>query len=151
MARKDALILLHERLIAKRDSLRKKLAEELNLSLPSHESGGGDVGDAANDGAQNELNSQLAALESRELHQVERAIELIRRGRYGLCEVCESSIPITRLKALPFTPLCVDCQRLQEENGANGFDFDANWESAYEHEGRLNDKELTLGDLDVDA
>ena len=58
MSRKDALLRLHERLIAKRTSLRKKLAEELNLSVPSG-AGCGDVGDAANDGAQNELNSQL--------------------------------------------------------------------------------------------
>jgi DnaK suppressor protein len=148
MNRKDALLRLHTRLIAKRDALRKKLAQELNLSFPP---AGGDVGDAANDGAQNELNSQLAALESRELSQVERAIELIREGRYGVCEHCEQAIPIQRLKALPFTPLCVECQRSLEEQGIDGFDMDANWETAYEHEGRMNDKELSLGDFDLDA
>ncbi len=149
MTRKDALLRLHERLISKREALRKKLAEELNLSLPSQ--AGGDVGDAANDGAQNELNSQLAALESRELNQVERAIALIRLGRYGICEGCEHSIPITRLKALPFTPVCVECQRTLEETNVDGFDTDADWESAFEHEGRLNDKELSLGDIDLDG
>jgi DnaK suppressor protein len=149
MTRKDALLRLHERLLVKRDALRKKLGDELNLALPSSGSGG-DVGDAANDGAQNELNSQLAALESRELSQVERAIELIRDGRYGNCEVCEQAIPIARLKALPYTPLCVNCQRLREENGGEGLEFDADWESAFEHEGRLNDRELTLGDIDID-
>ena len=148
MARKDALLRLHERLIIKRDALRKKLAEELNLSYRACGSGTGDVGDVANDGTQNELNSQLAALESRELAQIERAIELIRLGRYGLCEVCNQSIPITRLKALPFTPACVSCQRMQEETGGVSDDSDANWESAYEHEGRMNDKEISLGDLD---
>jgi len=149
MSRKDALLRLHERLTAKRDSLRKKLAEELNLLIPSG-TGCGDVGDAANDGVQNELNSQLAALESRELNHVERAIELIRLGRYGTCEGCESAIPIARLKALPFSHLCVECQRTHEENGGDAFDSDADWESAYEHEGRMNDKELSLRDIDVD-
>ena len=150
MARKDALLRLHERLTAKRDALRKKMSEELNLPHSAPASGG-DVGDAANDGAQNELNSQLAALESRELNQVERAIGLIREGRYGICESCEQTIPITRLKALPFTPLCVDCQRRQEEMGAEGFDSEANWETAFEHEGRMNDKELSISDIELDG
>ena len=148
MSRKDALLRLRERLIAKRDSLRRKLTDDLSHSLPSQGSGG-DVGDAANDGAQNELNSQLAALESRELVQVERAIVLMREGRYGVCENCEESIPITRLKALPFTPLCVDCQRVQEVRGHSDDDTDADWESAYEHEGRMSDKEFSLGDFDL--
>jgi DnaK suppressor protein len=148
MARKDALLRLHERLIAQRSALRRKLADELNIALPSETTG--DLGDAANDGAQKELNSQLAALESRELRQIERAIEMIREGRYGRCEICEQAIPIERLNALPFTQLCVACQRHQEQLGHSTDDWDADWESAWEHEDRMSDKELTLGDLDVD-
>ena len=148
MARKDALLRLHERLVAKRDDLRRKLAEDLDLDLTtSHR--GGDIGDAANDGASDELNSQLASLESRELYQVERALAQIRKGRYGICEVCEEPIPITRLKALPFTSCCVDCQREQEAMGGNRLDSDADWEAAYEMEGRMQDKELSISDLDI--
>jgi DnaK suppressor protein len=146
MSRKDALLRLHERLVAKRDSLRKKLAEDLTNTQVS---GAGDEADTANDGAQVELNTQLAALESRELVQVERAIDLIRHGRYGMCEVCDLAIPIERLKALPFTLVCVTCQRLQEQMSRGGADEDADWESAFELEGRLHDRELTLGDIDI--
>jgi DnaK suppressor protein len=148
MARKDALIRLHQRLISKRETLRKKLFDEFKLTKPVTD-GVGDVGDVACDGASTELDSQLAALESRELRQVERAIELIREGRYGICEHCEQSIPVTRLQAVPFAPLCVECQRLLEESGELGEEFDADWENAYEFEGRLNDKEYTLRDLDI--
>jgi DnaK suppressor protein len=146
MARKDALLRLHERLVAKRDALRKKLADDLTLTTVSTT---GDEADAANDGAQNELNTQLAALESRELMQVDRAIELIRQGRYGICEICEQPIPIERLKALPFTPVCVSCQRVQERMSHKMGEEDADWESAFELEGRLRDRELTLGDIDI--
>jgi DnaK suppressor protein len=147
MARKDALLRLHERLVAKRDSLRKKLSDDFTTITAVSTTG--DEADAANDGAQNELNSQLAALESRELAQVERAIDLIRQGRYGLCEICEQAIPIERLKALPFTPVCVVCQRMQEKLSHNSDSDDADWESAFELEGRLRDRELTLGDIDI--
>ncbi len=149
MARKDALLRLHQRLTVKRDALRKKLFEEFKL-LRTPDAGISDVGDAAANGASNELNSQLAALESRELMQIERAIDLIRDGRYGICESCLHPIPISRLKAVPFTPLCVDCQRKREEFGKDGDNIHANWESAYEFEGRMNDKEVTLGDIDID-
>jgi DnaK suppressor protein len=147
MARKDALLRLHERLVAKRDSLRRKLDDDLTVAQVPVTTG--DEADAANDGAQNELNTQLAALESRELVQVERAINLIRKGRYGICEICETVIPIERLKALPFTPVCVACQRIQERMSHHGEDEDADWASAFELEGRMHDRELTLGDIDI--
>ncbi len=149
MARKDALLRLHERLIAKRDALREKLSDD--FTSQSAGAGAGDVGDAANDGAQTELNSQLAALESRELSQIERAIEMIRQGRYGKCEICDLPIPIARLKALPFTPVCIKCQRTQEELGTDSEEEQVDWESAFDHEGRMNDKELTLGDIELEG
>lgn len=149
MARKDALLRLHQRLITKRDSLRRKLADEHDIDLPSGWEGGRDVADTANEGAEAELDSQLAALESRELDQIEQAIQLIRDGRYGKCEMCDKSIPITRLKALPFTTFCVECQREAEYIRSEGGDVEVDWSSAYEHEGRMSDREITIGDLDV--
>lgn len=149
MARKDALLRLHKRLAEMRDSLRIKLAEEMEIDISALH--GGDVGDAASDDTQNELNTQLAALESRELAQIERAMHLIRDGRYGTCEACDGAIPIARLQALPFTVLCVECQRVQELRGGDGSEYDADWESAYELEGRMSEKELTLGDFDLES
>jgi DnaK suppressor protein len=150
MARKDALLRLHQHLISKRDALRKRLLLDSELDQ-SVRRGVGDLGDAAQDAEQGEVDSQLASLESRELRQVERAIAMIREGRYGICEVCEHSIPIERLRALPFTMLCINCQRKQEEFG-DRFNLDeADWESAYEFEGRLSDREFTLGDLEIES
>ena len=149
MTRKDALLRLHHSLLAKRDALRRKLADDINLSQPSH-SGGGDVCDAALDGTQNELHTQLAALESRELSQIDQAIDLIRKGRYGLCEVCEEKIPVARLKALPFTPLCIDCQRKQEGRGRHGGGHDENWESAYDYDASHSDREISISDIELE-
>ncbi|GAB4143298.1 MAG: TraR/DksA family transcriptional regulator [Planctomycetaceae bacterium] len=152
MARKDALLRLHERLVAKRDSLRKKFSsDDLNLSQSQSWEGAGDVGDAAHGGSQSELNSQLASLESRELAQIEQAIQSIREGTYGTCEMCGCAIPIARLKVLPYTPYCVSCQRKRAEMQSSENGYNADWETAFEHEGRLNDQELSIGDLDIDG
>ena len=104
----------------------------------------------ANDDAEREVNSQLVSLESRELAKIERAIRAIREGRYGKCEICGHSIPIARLKALPYTSFCIDCQRRQEEFGFV-VDVEADWESACDYQARQNDQELTLSDIDLDV
>lgn len=146
MARKDALLRLHEKLREKRDELRASLNQEMELGQRPRDVG--DVGDDAVNDNEKELNSQLMAFESRELAQIERAIEMIRAGRFGDCELCQKKIPITRLNALPFTPFCVKCQEKVEEAGGDLDQFDIDWENAADFEFRMQEMDLTLGDLD---
>ena len=148
MARKDALMRLHKSLVSKRDALRKQLLMELEDSSPSDHLGG-DLADAALDDSQNEMHSQLAAFESRELEQIEHALQLLKTVRYGQCEACGESIPIARLNALPYATVCIDCRQRQERRSDRGEGFNENWESLYEYEGRLSDRDLTMRDLDV--
>jgi DnaK suppressor protein len=45
------------------------------------------------------------------LGKVERALDNIENGRYGICESCGKPIPMARLDVLPYVTLCVDCAR----------------------------------------
>lgn len=63
------------------------------------------------DKAEVEVTAQLTELESREFQLVADALERMRRGRYGVCEGCGDTIPLTRLNAMPHTPFCIRCQR----------------------------------------
>ncbi len=45
------------------------------------------------------------------LGKVERALDNIETGRYGICESCGKPIPMARLDVLPYVTLCVDCAR----------------------------------------
>lgn len=119
MARKDSIKKLQEVLVLRRDALRKALAGDLSLLKSLPEQTGGDVVDAALDSAQDEISSQLAEVESRELAQIEAALEQIRQGTYGLCEVCNGKIPLARLNALPYASTCISCQRVAETGGVN--------------------------------
>lgn len=151
MARKDALLRLHKRLVTRRDALRSKLNNDLDgLGSTSKNSGPGDVGDDAYDGARTELTSKLASIESRELGMVERALQGMRDGHYGQCEVCQKSIPVARLQALPFAMFCVACQQKVEESGGLDEYGEPDWESARAFEGATSDRELTMRDIDVD-
>lgn len=73
--------------------------------------------DAAYDSAQDEISSQLAEVESRELANIENALERLKIGKYGQCEVCGGRIPMARLHALPYATMCIDCQRELERSG----------------------------------
>lgn len=43
------------------------------------------------------------------LSKVDRALERVAAGSYGICESCGNSIPVERLDVLPYSTLCVEC------------------------------------------
>ena len=55
---------------------------------------------------------------SSNLEQIDKALEQIDKGTYGICEDCNSPILLERLKALPFATQCIECKRLAEEGSA---------------------------------
>src|SRR5271167_2196542 len=120
MARRDALLRLHKSLTARRDELRRRLGGELKDLRNFKSNDTGDAADLAFDSGSEEVSSQLAELESRELSQIERALARLKQGTYGVCEGCQRKIPVTRLNALPFSTTCIECQREMEINGTWG-------------------------------
>src|SRR5271168_4370773 len=153
MARRDALLRLHKSLISQRDELRKRLGGELR-DLRSYKSlDSGDAADQAFDSGNEEVSSQLADLESRQLYQIERSLDRLKQGTYGVCEGCSKKIPVARLNALPFSTTCISCQREMETNGywsgsANG----ADWEKVVEGPVRIEeDREVSISDLEMDV
>ena len=149
MARHDALKRLHQSLLARRSDLRKKLAEDLD-SLRNSEATG-DEADAAFDATGDEMNSQLAELEARELTQIEKALVRLKQGNYGLCEVCQSRIPVGRLNMLPFSTLCVACQREMEDHpGGSGRASGGDWGKVYATAASLDEPRVNLAELEMD-
>jgi len=115
MSRKEALNKLRDVLLLRREALRKALDGDLSMLQSLPQDGGGDVMDAAMDTAQDEISSQLVEVESRELSQIEDALNRLRDGLYGDCEQCEKPIPLARLQAVPYAILCIECARKQEK------------------------------------
>ena len=148
MARKDAIHELRQILIKRRDALRKALAGDLSLLKELRQQTSGDMVDAALDSAQDEISSQLAEVESRELANIEIALERIREGHYGACESCECQIPMARLQALPYATLCINCQREAEKSG-NAAGGNANWGRVLDLDAGDNDSALNDIELDV--
>jgi DnaK suppressor protein len=90
--------------------------EEAGLHKPLAETVGGvvrsipeetDLAQALSDRATNDI---LVHLLDQNREQVERALERVREGAYGLCESCGRRIPQERLKYQPAATRCVECQ-----------------------------------------
>jgi DnaK suppressor protein len=54
--------------------------------------------------------------QKQELKEIEAAIKSIENGSYGICEMCDESIALGRLKAKPFAKYCTDCREIHENN-----------------------------------
>lgn len=126
MARKEALDSLHQILTTRREAIRMALTGDLSLLNELASQATGDVVDWALDSAQDELSSQLAEVEARELGMIDTALKRMASGEYGMCEACENPIPMARLQALPYATMCVQCQRESELRGS-GTGPSADW------------------------
>jgi DnaK suppressor protein len=152
MARRDALLRLHKSLMSRRDELRRRLGGELKDLRSSKTADTGDAADLAFDSGSEEVSSQLAELESRELSQIERALARLKQGTYGLCEGCQRKIPVARLNALPFSTTCVECQREMEQYGTwGGGRSVADWEKVSEHQPLEEQREIDLSAIEMDV
>ena len=148
MNRKDAILSMHQVLIKRRDALRKALAGDLSLLKELRAQTSGDLIDAALDSVQDEISSQLAEVESRELTRIETALERMRNGDYGLCETCGTNIPLARLNALPYATCCIKCQREAERQGsANRADVD--WSRLLDS--GSHDADVSISDIELDV
>jgi RNA polymerase-binding protein DksA len=77
-------------------------------TLPMH------LADMGTDSFEQDMSLGLMENETDELHEIEEALERIKDGSFGLCENCKKRIPKERLKAIPYTRLCVDCKMKEE-------------------------------------
>ena len=48
------------------------------------------------------------------LAKIEKALEKIEEGTFGVCEACEEEITMKRIEARPETTLCIRCKEDQE-------------------------------------
>lgn len=91
----------------KKDDLARKLSLRLEDVTVEHEPD--DEGDMAIRNFTKDLAVTALERERRELSEVEAALARIKKGQYGVCEICENPIRDARLQALPWARLCIQC------------------------------------------
>ena len=52
--------------------------------------------------------------ESRLIRKIDEALNRLKFGTFGICEMCEEEISLERLKARPVTTFCIRCKTRME-------------------------------------
>lgn len=110
MISKKEILKMRKVLVKRRDALRKALADDISSLNELRAQKPGDTVDAALDSDHDEISSQMAEAESRELVLIENALERMNGEFYGVCEGCGNFITVARLSAMPYATLCITCQ-----------------------------------------
>ena len=67
------------------------------------------VGDGTAEAVERITTTVTARALTRSVAQIDRALEKLDDGTYGVCDTCGTEIPEERLEAIPATSLCVQC------------------------------------------
>ena len=106
---------LRDILLQRRKGIMENFDDDINIANEAKiNKTVGDMVDIAQESNEKELTFHLAEVESRELAQIDNALERIAEGMYGVCEKCGEAISQARLKALPFAGKCIRCQEEDE-------------------------------------
>jgi DnaK suppressor protein len=117
MNKKD-LANLTKILIQKRmEFLNKTCKAQREINADSNTNVGDEI-DTASQNSEKEMYFELASNDKITLDAINDALAKIEKNTYGRCEGCSSSILLERLKAIPWTKYCIQCQE-EAENTKN--------------------------------
>lgn len=66
------------------------------------------------------MSSTLLGMETEELQRIDAALERVENGTIEACVVCDGNIRRARLRAMPYTDVCIACKSGMEEGAAQG-------------------------------
>lgn len=113
--RKAFLKNAQESLLKMREQVLADIESDTKTSRSGHKDEGMDAYDLASEERDRDISMILSDRDRRKLQSLDEALTRIKAGSYGICDECELDIAEDRLKALPFTRLCVICQADQEK------------------------------------
>jgi len=87
-------------------------ASELNLTSNSDLR---DEGDYVSQALETNTHNAILQEQSKTLNQINRSLHQIRVKTYGICNLCEESIDVERLKVKIFAEYCICCREFIEK------------------------------------
>ncbi|MBR2126171.1 MAG: TraR/DksA family transcriptional regulator [Akkermansia sp.] len=138
-ARKQSLLDLRDKLLPNmqdvtRDHLRSG-ASNVSSSSGQH------IGDAGSEAEVRDLTLRLLGKDREQLFEIDAALERIRLGYYGICEISLELIPKKRLEVRPFCRLTVKCQEEFEKKYGSYASYLAKKSDDVGYSGLQNDME----------
>jgi DnaK suppressor protein len=115
---KKELEIVRKSLLERRHEIIHKLSDAQDQSKMIETDIAQDLADKAESSYTKEFLLSLSNTEREALLQIDAALKRVAKGEYGVCQVCQKEIGKKRLAALPWTPLCIECQEKSESETA---------------------------------
>ena len=96
--------------------VRQEAADRLGLRQEVCIEQEADNMDQAQSAEARELAIRILDRSARRFRQIEDALRRLATGVYGICVNCQEEIGIRRLRAVPWTPLCLKCQEVADQS-----------------------------------
>ena len=74
-----------------------------------------DEGDYAAASAESIVDSAILVQQRKELNEIELALDKIKQGTFGICEMCEEPIGRARLEVKNYARFCITCREISEK------------------------------------
>ena len=99
-----------ELLLKMKEDIIKEIVDNMKEESDKSWAELGDITDLAGDERARELSLLLCDRDRKKIIEIEKALQKIEKGTYGICERCRKKINENRLKVMPFARLCVPCK-----------------------------------------
>lgn len=104
-----------ERILRQLGRIEETITESSEDGEGSKQSYSNHLADLGTDYMEKEKNFYYATQEGRYLRSLDKALERLDRGEYGVCEECGQLIAAKRLEAVPSAKLCIGCKSDKEK------------------------------------
>ena len=109
------LVTYRDALVLKRHELQEGAnAKPLQLTMENNSGRQGDMADQATGNNEVHIQLKLKQTDAKILQAIEDALHRFDEGTYGLCLDCGEPIAEARLKAIPWTHVCIACKEKQK-------------------------------------
>ena len=115
--RKAFLKKVKTQLVDLKSHITRGIRDEIREGREGEKDAGRDTYDVASEARDREISFILSVRDRDKLAAIDAVLDRIDDKTYGICDECEEAIAEERLKAMPFSRLCVQCQ-LERESEA---------------------------------
>jgi DnaK suppressor protein len=104
---------LKEALLLKKQELADVASGRPLQATMENNSRQGDMADQASGNNEVHIALKLRQTDAKILQAIEEALQRIEKGTYGVCRDCGEPIAEARLRAIPWTRVCISCKEKQ--------------------------------------
>ena len=106
------------KILKKKEEIVDKMSETFNESKEVESGIAQDVVDKAESSYTKEFLLSLTNAEREQLLLIDESLKRIDKKELGICQRCGKNISKKRLDIVPWTPHCIDCQEIEEEESS---------------------------------